>query len=62
MTAWLGHTGACLYTEQPDSNRDFSIFFLIFLTFIYLQRERQSMSEGRAEREGNPEFKAGSRP
>ena len=40
-----------------------SFFFLIFFsTFIYfLYRERQSMNEGGAEREGDTESEAGSR-
>ena len=46
-----------------DDNVFLFFFFLFFLTFIHFlkDRERQSVSEGGAERGGDKESKAGSR-
>ena len=41
-------------------NRSACVFLLLFLMFVF-ERERQSMSWGEIEREGDTESKAGSR-
>ena len=37
------------------------VSFFLFKVYLYLRKERQSVSEGGAEREGDTESKAGSR-
>ena len=58
MTAWLGHTGTCLYTEHPDNNRDFSIFFFNFFN-VYLFAEGETEHErGTGRERGKPRIQS----